>query len=114
MLYHLIRKKMNILIHWKEDFSVKIKELDQQHKKLFDLINLLYDSYMRKENDEMLAQILADLKEYAFVHFKEEEKYFSHAELIGYKEVPNHILEHQLFIKSVEKFQAKYQSYGSA
>ena len=44
---------MNIVIHWKEDYSTGIDEIDQQHKKLIDMINVLYDSHIRKEKDDV-------------------------------------------------------------
>jgi len=72
---------MNILIDWSEEYSVNIKKFDQQHKKLFDLINFLNDSLIRNEDDDILEQILSDLIDYTFVHFKEEEKYFTSSNL---------------------------------
>jgi hemerythrin len=32
------------LINWKDEMSVKVAKIDQQHKKLIDLINILSDS----------------------------------------------------------------------
>ena len=82
---------MNILLHWKQEYSVNIKEIDQQHRKLFDLINLLYDSSLLNEKEDILEKIFVELKDYAFVHFKDEEKYFARAGLSGYKDAPAHM-----------------------
>ncbi len=102
---------MNILLNWKEEYSVAIKELDQQHKKLFDLINLLYDSYIRKENDDVVEEILLDLKDYAFVHFRDEEKYFTEEKLLEHDECQAHFSQHHYFISQINKFQSKYKSH---
>jgi hemerythrin-like metal-binding protein len=99
---------MNLILHWKPEFSVKIKEIDQQHRKLFDLINLLYDASVRKEKEDILEQILTDLKDYAFVHFKDEEKYIVKATSSGYKDSQVHLSEHKYFINEVEMFREKY------
>ncbi len=99
---------MNILIHWKPEYSVNIKEIDQQHKKLFDLINWLYDSIVRNEKDDIIEQILIELKDYAFVHFKDEEKYLVKAREMGYMESDPHMSEHNEFINVIEKFHQKY------
>lgn len=105
---------MNILIDWSEEYSVNIKEFDQQHKKLFDLINLLYDSIIRNEEDDILEQILSDLIDYTFVHFKDEEKYFTSPNLLSHINTQAHIAEHQFFLNKIENFQSKYRSYGSS
>lgn len=102
---------MNILIHWNEEYSVKNKELDQQHKKLIDMLNQAYDSLFRDEKDDILEQIITDMKDYAFIHFKNEEKYFAQS---GYEDAPAHIAEHQFFLKNVEKFCAEYKAHDAA
>jgi hemerythrin-like metal-binding protein len=101
---------MNILIHWKEDYNLNIKEIDQQHKKLFDIINVVYDSMIREEEDEVLGQAISDLSDYAFVHFKVEEKYF---EQVGYEDAPFHIAEHRKFLDRIETFRMEYSVNGA-
>lgn len=96
---------MHILIRWNKSYELNIKEIDQQHMKLINLINILYDSFLRKEHDNVLEQTISELKDYAFVHFKEEEKYF---EQVMYEDSSYHIAEHQYFLDSVERFQQEY------
>ena len=96
---------MNILINWKESYSVNSKEIDQQHKKLIDLINVLYDSFLNKEDKDKLDYIISELNDYAIVHFSAEEKYFTEH---GFTRSEEHINEHRMFLKEVEKFRAEY------
>jgi len=96
---------MNILISWDEKFELNIKEIDQQHKKFIDMINVFYDACICKVPDDVLEQTIADMRDYAFVHFKNEEKYF---EKFGYKEAPSHIAEHYFFMENIEKIQEEY------
>jgi len=110
LIKRLFKLTMNILINWKEEYSVKNKEIDQQHKRLFDMINQLYDSLMSNDRDDILEQIISDLMDYTFVHFKSEENYFAKLE---YEEATSHIVEHQYFLKEAEKFRNVYQSQDS-
>ena len=97
---------MNILISWEEQYSVHVKEIDQQHKKLFDMVNIIYDSILMERDDDVLEQIIKDMKDYAFIHFKTEESYFTK---LKYKDTPSHIKEHQYFIKQAENFANEYK-----
>ena len=70
------------------------------------MINLLYDSYVRQEDDGIIEQILSDLTDYVFVHFKKEENHFTET---GYADAQIHIAEHQFFLKKIKEFQAEYR-----
>lgn len=62
------------LMTWKEDYSVKIAQIDQQHKKLIDLINQLDDAMSQGKAKDVLGKILNDLVTYCATHFKQEEQ----------------------------------------
>jgi hemerythrin-like metal-binding protein len=79
------------LITWENKFSVGVKELDNQHKKLIELINELYDSMRAGHGKDVLKQILNDLLEYTKYHFDTEEKYFIKYNYYGKTE---HMKEH--------------------
>lgn len=96
---------MNILVNWKESYSVNSKEIDQQHKKLIDLINVLYDAFIRKEDKDKLDYIISELNDYAIVHFSAEEKYFTEN---GFTHSEEHVNEHKKFLKEVEMFRNEY------
>lgn len=96
---------MNILIHWKGIYDLGIKEIDQHHRKLVDLINMTYDSYIRNLSDNTIQQITSELTEYAFVHFKFEEKYF---EKFKYEHAEAHMSEHRFFIHKIDQLQTDW------
>jgi hemerythrin len=90
---------------WKNEYSVNVAEIDEQHKKLFQIgsrINDLafaddeYDHY-----DEILS-ILKELKDYTQYHFNHEEKMM---EKYGYERKDSHKFEHYFVIKKIEKFE---------
>ncbi|HTX86578.1 MAG TPA: hemerythrin domain-containing protein, partial [Candidatus Nanoarchaeia archaeon] len=64
-------------IKWEDKFSVGVKELDEQHKKIIEIINRLtaMDSAADFSGEEIL-KILRELNDYAHYHFTNEEIYF--------------------------------------
>jgi hemerythrin len=60
-------------LQWNESYSVKIEEMDQQHRTLLDLLNKLGDSISMRNSKDVLAEIISDLAQYTRTHFKAEE-----------------------------------------
>ncbi len=59
---------------WSDDYSVNIKEMDEQHKKLVEIINKHSTAVKSKEESKVLKNTLKGLLEYIGVHFKREEE----------------------------------------
>ncbi|MEA2112553.1 MAG: bacteriohemerythrin [Patescibacteria group bacterium] len=95
-----------MLIEWKEEYSVNVKELDEQHKKLIEMINRLYIVINNQDKNlkENFSKILKDLKNFKTNHFSTEEKYFHQ---FNYKNTKEHMAEHKRFGEEVEEFQKK-------
>ncbi|OFX80274.1 MAG: hypothetical protein A2X12_04270 [Bacteroidetes bacterium GWE2_29_8] len=93
-------------IKWTNNLSVKIEELDNQHKKLFDIINELYGAFMENKHKEITKKILSELAEYTHTHFSLEEKYFM---LYNYPSKEEHIKQHSEFINSVKDFLIEFE-----
>ncbi len=89
------------LINWTEKYSVFYEEIDEQHKKLIDMINELYDSFTNGKANEILEEIILRMIKYTDYHFKTEEKYFAEYSFSDEKE---HIKEHEKFVSEVSKF----------
>jgi hemerythrin len=70
------RKSGMELIKWKDVFSVKVSEVDNQHKKLIGLINQLYDAMRVGKGREVLGSVLTELVNYTIYHFSTEERLF--------------------------------------
>ncbi len=82
------------LIIWNEAYSVGISEFDNQHKKLINIINKLYRSYLNKSHDSEITALINELKEYTKYHFASEEKLFKEKNYYLAKE---HIKAHESF-----------------
>jgi len=80
-------------IRWSELFETGIIEIDNQHKKLVEIINSLYEGYNSKENFDLNITINALIK-YSEYHFATEEKLFKKSKYPYYEE---HIKIHSKF-----------------
>lgn len=92
------------LLTWKEEYSVNVKILDNQHKELIETINLLLNDVHSSNIKEKIPEILTRLHKYATKHFATEEKYFKK---FNYDGAETHIKKHMEFKKELEKLEKK-------
>jgi hemerythrin len=95
------------LINWDESFSVKVSEIDGEHRKIVDMINELHNAMRKKQGREILTRIIEGLVNYATTHFKTEEMYFAQ---FSYPDVKSHIEEHVEFTRKISEFKAAFDS----
>jgi len=64
------------MFKWKENFSVGVKELDEQHKRLFEIGQSLYATLKIDSFDkyDQIVDLLSELHDYTVYHFDTEEK----------------------------------------
>ncbi|MCT4542929.1 MAG: bacteriohemerythrin [Vallitalea sp.] len=95
------------MLEWKEEYNLGVQEIDNQHKRLFDIaVNVgeltqeinegidCYDDYM---------DILNELVEYTIYHFDYEEIYMKKNNYND-DEFYVHQIEHKMFVKKLEEF----------
>jgi hemerythrin len=85
-------------IAWDNNYKIGIDAIDQQHKKLFVLVNKLYDLEDEGDFKQELKQILYDFSDYMKTHFKDEEAYM---ESIGYPALSEHKKYHENIIETL-------------
>ena len=61
-------------IEWNDTFSVGVKALDMQHKKIIRMFNDLVDNASANAGSEIVSRLLTTLVDYASEHFKYEEQ----------------------------------------
>ena len=90
-------------IVWSDVYSVGVADLDQQHRKLIDMINQLGDLPREKnaESSMVLHEILSGLFDYTQIHFRDEEE---HLRRMGYPQLDAHEREHAAFVAKVATF----------
>lgn len=84
-------------IQWHDSFSVGIKKIDNQHKKLFSLLNELIVASETGQEAEVLDRVLNDLVSYTDYHFKTEEPFFK-----IHPQQEKHVSIHRGFIEKAE------------
>jgi hemerythrin len=82
------------LMEWDINFNTGITTIDQQHKKIIELINRLYNGLKLGENRASIVELLEELIEHTRIHFKTEEDLFIKFEYILTLE---HTVEHRRF-----------------
>lgn len=87
-------------IEWDERYSVGVEELDEQHKQLFRILDALFESEQAAVDSREILNVLAELREYAALHFATEERYMAEW---GYPDLANHKWAHAQYRKKVDE-----------
>ena len=96
------------MITWDESYSVGVKELDDQHKKIIEIIDRLYLLISENKNIETeIPKILSELAEYADRHFSSEEIYFRE---FDYDKAESHIQIHNEYRERVKEFRHDFEA----
>jgi len=86
------------MLRWKDDFSVGIPLIDEQHKRLFEIGNTIAALLKTYDGQDAFIEIMDQidaLVEYTKYHFEQEEKLMGH---YHYSDIEAHIKEHRDFI----------------
>jgi hemerythrin len=94
-------------MHWREDYSVNIISIDQQHRRMIDLINQLHDAVRTNQEKKTLGSVLSQLFSYTKNHFKTEEALMR---AYKYPALESHKVEHQILVKRVTDFRKKFET----
>ncbi len=95
------------LLTWNDSYSVKVDKMDEQHQKLFGLINSFYDEVGKQSQDKLIFDLIAGMKDYTILHFNEEEQLMQQCNYPGLTE---HKKEHFDFIDKVTDLEEKLKS----
>ena len=93
-------------VEWKDEYSVGIDSIDQQHKKLLNLINQLQTAVDYSTGDEFERDALDELVDYTKTHFVYEEGLMRDND---YPDFEPHKAQHEKMFKKVEEVLAEYE-----
>jgi hemerythrin-like metal-binding protein len=96
---------------WTTDLSVGVETLDDDHKRLIGIINQLHFGIMAGHDKRVLEAVLGELIDYTRFHFTREEEMLLEA---GYVATPEHMTEHDQFIRRISRVQARLKSESVA
>lgn len=94
-------------IQWNDSFNINFREIDNQHKRLVDMINQLADAMAQGKGKETLGKIIDGMIAYTKTHFETEEKYFDE---YGYPQAAEHKREHAALVRKVIDFKQGFES----
>ena len=94
------------IIAWKDDYSVKVREWDNHHKKIIEAINELHEAMSSGKGKNALEGIIIGLVSYADYHFAaEERKMLKH----NYPDYTEHRYKHQKMLSKVRSLIEDYK-----
>ena len=92
---------------WNDRYRTGLILIDEQHQKLFELINNLNLAIYAENGKELLDNVLKELLEYVFHHFKVEEEFLSKNK---YPDFRLHRTEHDSLTKNLLELRGKYKT----
>lgn len=94
-------------INWDNSYSVGVRLIDNQHKRLIDIINELNDAMGAGKGKDSLGKVLHELIQYVNTHFKTEEE---HMVKYLYPDYETHRYEHEKLTDQVKRFYDDFNS----
>jgi len=88
-------------INWTDEFSVGVAQLDEQHKKIIELINRLIQEQGLSVHSETLQDALSEMLKYSGQHLRYEEKLLREN---NYPDFEDHEKFHEAYMEKVGGF----------
>jgi two-component system cell cycle response regulator len=83
-----------IRFQWDEGMSVGVESIDQDHRRIIDIINQLSEAFEKGSGREVVVGLFDRLEEYASTHFAREERLMEEA---GFPGLQEHAAQHKSF-----------------
>ena len=94
------------IMNWTDAYSVGIAEIDNQHRKLIEMINTMHDAMIKGQAKAVMDKILDDMISYCASHFATEERLFSQH---GYPDAAEHKDKHHKMTTKVLELQTQFK-----
>lgn len=98
---------MSATFQWEDSYSVKVAALDNQHKKLFDLVSELHIAMSEGHGNDVAGDVLRRLIDYTVQHFSAEEMLM---ELHNFPGLVAHRAEHKALTDKVLAFKKEFDA----
>ncbi len=95
------------LVTWSSMLSTGVQQIDDQHKKLIEIVNRLNDAMHAGQGKEALGKVLNELVSYTVYHFGTEEKLMTEHR---YADMTAHQAEHKKLVQDVSAFKTKFEA----
>lgn len=92
---------------WAEDMAIDDGPIDEDHKKLVDLVNELHTATSEGRGQEVVEKVMTELITYTKAHLEREEQIM---ESLHFPNLANHRIGHNHFAEKLRTLQAKYEA----
>lgn len=97
-------------IKWNKNLETGIITIDNQHKKLFEEADKLFEAGKTGKSKEHIIELLKFLDSYTKTHFRDEERYMTS---IGYPALNEQKGMHKAFINKLTDLRKDYETSGA-
>ena len=91
-------------------YELKVNDMDNEHKKLIDIMNRLYEDNKNGASKEALLKNIGELCDFVVVHFQHEEAYLDKIRFPG---LANHKGIHQRLLSQLRQYRSEFESGSS-
>jgi len=102
---------MEDVIVWSDIYSLGIGEIDNQHKKFFEVARKFHTDVLNSEGEEAVEEALNFLKNYALKHFQSEEAFMNQYD---YPRIEKHRQLHEEYIEKFDTLADEFNTSGSS
>ncbi len=96
---------MDTVISRSNQYSVDIRKIDDEHKKLIEILNKISDAVKTAQDDAKIEKCIDDLVDYTIYHFKTEEELMS---AHFYPDFEKHKAQHDKFTRNILEYKQLY------
>ncbi len=89
---------------WQTDYQVGVAEIDNQHRRLVEMVNSLHEAMRSGPGKTLVPRILDELVEYTVSHFSTEERFMQETR---YPEYPLYKRQHEELTRQVLQIKAE-------
>ncbi|MEW8396055.1 MAG: bacteriohemerythrin [Candidatus Thiodiazotropha sp.] len=83
-------------VTWSDEFNINVKEIDEQHQKMLEIVNNLHTAVEENRENEILNDLLIALYHHTQHHFATEEELMKKHDYPGYEQ---HLHEHKVLLQ---------------
>lgn len=103
-----VSREVFCLIPWRKDFEFGIEKIDEQHRRLADIINVLCDTINHPDKPSQTRRVINEVSSYIQYHFDYEEGLMARHK---YKDIQNHIEQHEKLNKKFRIIEQRFTTF---
>jgi hemerythrin len=95
------------VIKWRDSYNIGVEQFDQEHHRIVELINLMFEAVRDKSGKEVVEKVCQDVLSYTEYHFANEEQALR---AINYPDLEEQVTEHAKLRTEAKRLQEIIQA----